>query len=72
MSDRGPGVAPAEHETIFEPFFRGSRSAGSNGAGLGLGIAREIAWAHGEDVALDRDAVDGACFVITFVRPTQA
>lgn len=67
ISDQGPGVAAAERETIFEPFFRGRTSAGSNGVGLGLGIAREIARAHGGDLVLaPASANEGASFVITF------
>jgi two-component system sensor histidine kinase KdpD len=38
--DDGPGVVPAELESIFEPFARGSNVNGSRGSGLGLAIAR--------------------------------
>jgi two-component system sensor histidine kinase KdpD len=38
--DDGPGVVPAEQESIFEPFARGSNVNGSRGSGLGLAIAR--------------------------------
>jgi two-component system heavy metal sensor histidine kinase CusS len=70
VSDRGPGVAEGEREAIFEPFFRGARAALSGGSGLGLGIAREIARAHGGDVTLRRQpSGDGACFVIRFAEP---
>ena len=52
--DEGPGIPEAELERSFEPFFRGeaSRSRETGGTGLGLGIARNIARAHGGDVAL--------------------
>jgi signal transduction histidine kinase len=48
VSDRGPGVAAAERERIFEPFYRApgaSESAG--GVGLGLALVRSIAQQHG-------------------------
>jgi heavy metal sensor kinase len=51
--DQGPGIAPEAVESIFERFYRGdaarSRPAESvtDGAGLGLAIARRIAVAHG-------------------------
>jgi signal transduction histidine kinase len=51
--DHGPGIAPEDLEKIFERFFRGdaarTRSVDSltDGAGLGLAIARRIAVAHG-------------------------
>jgi two-component system OmpR family sensor kinase len=43
--DRGPGIPPQERERLFEPFERGR--IGPTGAGLGLAIAREIAFRHG-------------------------
>ena len=41
-------------ERVFEPFVRleGSRARDSGGTGLGLGIARNIARAHGGDLVL--------------------
>ena len=48
VADRGPGVAPAERERIFEPFFRppGAPETGAS-YGLGLALVRQIARAHG-------------------------
>ncbi|MFY0480267.1 sensor histidine kinase [Achromobacter marplatensis] len=48
IEDRGPGVPPADLESLFEPFFRtasGSKAPGS-GAGLGLSIAQAAIAAH--------------------------
>jgi len=52
--DEGPGIPEDELEKAFEPFFRGeaSRSRETGGTGLGLGIARNIARAHGGDLSL--------------------
>jgi len=52
--DDGPGIQEDELEQAFEPFFRSeaSRSRETGGTGLGLGIARNIARAHGGDLAL--------------------
>ncbi|MBV5287954.1 MAG: HAMP domain-containing histidine kinase [Methyloversatilis discipulorum] len=50
ISDRGCGVADGELERIFDPFFRGERSDGGHGAGLGLSIARRAVEAHGGDI----------------------
>ena len=54
IRDRGPGLPQAELEHVFEPFYRGeaSRSRETGGTGLGLGIARNIARAHGGDIVL--------------------
>jgi len=59
ISDDGDGVAPADREHIFEPFYRSRSARTIEGSGLGLGIAREIARAHGGDVRLD-DSPSGA------------
>jgi two-component system OmpR family sensor kinase len=41
IEDTGPGIVPADLERVFEPFFRGGRSA-DEGTGLGLSIVRQI------------------------------
>jgi signal transduction histidine kinase len=52
--DEGPGMSMEEFERAFEPFYRGesSRNRATGGTGLGLGIARNIARAHGGDLEL--------------------
>jgi len=52
VEDSGPGIAPAEREQVFQPFYR---SLGTNvdGSGLGLAIVREIAIQHGADITLE-------------------
>ncbi|TBU85597.1 sensor histidine kinase [Phytopseudomonas dryadis] len=43
--DQGPGIAQAQRERVFEPYFRleSSRNRSSGGVGLGLSIVREAA-----------------------------
>ena len=52
VSDDGPGVATADIERIFEPFFTGRREEG--GAGLGLAIARSLLAASGGTIVAER------------------
>lgn len=47
IADSGEGIALADRERVFEPFFRGTRSRAGDGAGLGLAICRAIVEAHG-------------------------
>ena len=67
VSDRGPGLSPAEAEQIFERFYRGdpSRSRSSGGAGLGLSIASAIVEAHGGRITAASTPGEGATFVVT-------
>jgi signal transduction histidine kinase len=54
IDDDGPGIPPAQMETVFMPFRRleTSRNRETGGTGLGLTIARMVARAHGGDVTL--------------------
>jgi len=55
VEDTGPGVDPADAERIFQPFVRldAARARDTGGAGLGLTIARAIAFAHGGTLTLE-------------------
>ena len=57
VEDDGPGIPPAERARVFDRFYRlpGSHAEGS---GLGLAIARQVADAHGAEIALG-DAAGG-------------
>ncbi len=64
VADRGPGIAPADQEHIFEPFHRAdpSRARATGGVGLGLAIVSAIATAHGGTVGVDSAPGAGATF----------
>ncbi len=67
--DEGPGMPEAELERAFEPFWReASRSRETGGTGLGLGIARNIARAHGGEVTLKNRGGGGLEATLTLPR----
>lgn len=63
VENDGPGIAEEDRERIFEHFHRGADARAISGAGLGLGIAREVATRHGGELTLDSIA-DPTRFVI--------
>ena len=60
--DTGPGVPVQERERIFERFVRGSTSAGADGSGLGLDVARGLARAMGGRLAYRDASPSGSAF----------
>jgi signal transduction histidine kinase len=66
IADSGPGIRQEDRERIFHPFI----SQDSNGTGLGLPIARELAVALGGRIDLDSEAGRGSRFRL--VLPLEA
>jgi len=66
VADSGAGVPADQRERIFEPFYRPPGSlAESNGAGLGLAIARGLAEAQGGTLRYAPAATGGAAFTLS-------
>lgn len=61
VSDNGRGVADADRERIFEPFFTARRAQG--GTGMGLAIVRSLLTATGGRISCEA-AETGAQFVL--------
>lgn len=73
VEDSGPGVAESEHHRIFAPFARVALTDSKTGApipgtGLGLAIVREVADAHHASVRVERSALGGARFLVSFAN----
>ncbi len=72
VEDDGPGIAEAERERIFQPFYRPADTA-IDGSGLGLAIVQEIAQIHSATVTVEdtysrtpQHATPGARFTVRF------
>jgi PAS domain S-box-containing protein len=67
----GAPIPPELRAHLFEPFRRGAQPAArgpSGGLGLGLYIAREIARAHGGEIAFTSSEAEGTAFTIRLPR----
>ena len=60
VGDTGCGIAEADRDKVFEPFF----TTHSRGTGLGLYIARELCDANGARLSL-LDSQSGTDFCVT-------
>ena len=73
VEDTGPGIAVAERDDVFRPFYR-ALGTSADGSGLGLAIVQEIAQRHGAEITLDdarartgaNAALPGALFTLRF------
>ena len=66
VHDSGPGIPQEAFPHIFERFYRADkgRSRTEGGSGLGLAIARQLARAHGGDLAAENHPQGGAIFTL--------
>ncbi len=76
VMDHGKGLDPAEIEEVFNPFIRGDRARGGQGAGLGLAIVKRIAAQHAGTVEL-RNRPEGGleariCLPLGLLLPRDA
>jgi two-component system, NarL family, sensor histidine kinase BarA len=79
VSDTGVGIAPQEHEIIFEKFRQASTGIGKDsltrehtGTGLGLSIVRELCRLLGGDITLSSQLGQGSTFRVVLPRRYEA
>ncbi len=75
VADTGPGISEADQKHIFDQFYQADRTLTkeSQGAGLGLAIAKELVNLLGGHISLDSSPGHGATFTITLpaIPPQQ-
>jgi adenylate cyclase len=66
VSDTGIGIAPEQHERIFDRFYQvdGSRTRHYEGMGLGLALAKEIVEACDGTVSVESELGRGSTFTV--------
>ena len=75
VSDTGIGIAPEEHEAIFEEFRQaaGDYARKREGTGLGLALARKFVELHGGKIWVTSEVGKGSTFTFTIPeRPWPA
>jgi signal transduction histidine kinase len=65
VADNGVGFDQQYAERIFSAFERLHSRADYDGTGIGLSIARKIAWRHGGDISATGEQGKGATFTVT-------
>ena len=69
IEDTGEGLTEEAPGRMFERFWRADRARSSNGAGLGLAIARGLVEAHGGRIWAENRPQGGAC--VSFTLPVS-
>ena len=65
VADDGPGIPPEELPRLSERHFRGTRTRGIDGAGLGLFIVRAVVEAHGGTMRIDSSVGEGTAVTVS-------
>jgi two-component system, OmpR family, sensor histidine kinase KdpD len=81
VTDRGPGIEPAEQERIFEPFYQAyppspggwarTRSSTRVGSGLGLAIVKGFVEANGGTIGVESLPGQGTSFTVSLPVPAH-
>lgn len=73
VEDNGPGIPGEALPYIFDRFYRvNATRSQSEGFGLGLAIAQQIAQAHGGQITVQSEVGKGSCFELVLPRQNSS
>lgn len=64
VADTGQGIPEQELAHVFERFWRGAGARSTEGSGVGLAVASELARAHGGQIEVDSREGEGSAFTL--------
>jgi signal transduction histidine kinase len=72
VADTGPGIAPEDHDRVFEEFQQTEAGVEQReGSGLGLALSKRLVELHGGRIWVDSELGKGSTFVFTLpARPS--
>lgn len=71
IKDNGSGIHPDDIHNIFKRFYRSRFSKDTQGAGLGLPLAKAIIEAHSGTIEVESEPGRGTEFMVDFLIPSE-
>ena len=68
VTDNGPGIPEAERAKVFQRFYRSPAAYETEGVGIGLYLARQIAEGQGGYIKVSSQPGQGSCFSLYLPR----
>lgn len=65
VRDEGLGIQTEDLGHVFDKFYKGDKSRGSDGNGLGLSIVKRVVEMHDGTIEVQSEPGRGACFTVT-------